>query len=43
MTKAEQFSIEQALKACPDVRPSEVVYLILMRQSELEQEPDEHE
>ena len=41
MTKDEQFSIEQALKACPDVRPSEVVYLILMRQSELDQGPED--
>ena len=43
MTEGEQFSIGQALEACPDVRTSEVAYLILMRQSELEQEPDEHE
>ena len=43
MTKAEQNLIEEALKVCPDVCPLDVVQLIFMRQTELEQEPEEHE
>lgn len=43
MTKAEQNLIEEALKVCPDVGPLDVVQLIFMRQTELEQEPEEHD
>ena len=43
MTKAEQNLIEEALKVCPDVCPLDVVQLIFMRQTELEQEPEEHD
>ena len=43
MTKAEQNLIEEALKVCPDVSVVEVVQLIFMRQTELEQEPEDHD
>ena len=43
MTKAEQNLIEEALKVCPDVYVVDVVQLIFMRQTELEQEPEDHD
>ena len=43
MTKAEQNLIEEALKVCPDVSAVDVVQLIFLRQTELEQEPEEHD
>lgn len=43
MTKAEQNLIEEALKVCPDVCPLDVVQLIFLRQTELEQEPEEYD
>jgi|VirMetMinimDraft_7_1064189.scaffolds.fasta_scaffold48046_8 hypothetical protein len=40
MTQAEQSTIEETLSVCADVSAHEVVQLILMRQTELEQEPE---
>ena len=43
MTVAEINLINEALKVCPDVSPLDVVQLIFLRQTELEQEPEEHD
>ena len=43
MTQAEQSIIEDALRVCPDVNPWDVVQLIALRQTELEQEPNEYD
>ena len=42
MTQAEQSIIEAALRVCPDVNLLDVVQLISLRQTELEQEPNEY-
>ena len=42
MTQAEQSIIEDALRVCPDVSTWDVVQLISLRQTELEQEPNEY-
>lgn len=42
MTQAEQSIIEDALRVCPDVNPWDVVKLIALRQTELEQELNEY-
>lgn len=41
--QAEINLINEALKVCPDVSVVDVVQLIFMRQTELEQEPEEHD
>ena len=43
MTVAEINLINEALKVCPDVSVVDVVQLIFLRQTELEQEPEEHD
>ena len=43
MSQAEINFINEALKVCPDVSPLDVVQLIFLRQTELEQEPEEHD
>lgn len=43
MDQAEINLINEALKVCPDVCPLDVVQLIFMRQTELEQEPEDHD
>ncbi len=43
MTVAEINLINEALKVCPDVSPLDVVQLIFLRQTELEQEPEEYD
>ena len=43
MTVAEINLINEALKVCPDVSVVDVVQLIFMRQTELEQEPEEYD
>ena len=43
MTVAEINLINETLKVCPDVSPLDVVQLIFLRQTELEQEPPEDE
>ena len=40
MTTNEQDLIKETLSVCADVSAHEVVQLILMRQTELEQEPE---
>ena len=41
MSQAEINLINEALKGCPDVSVVDVVQLIFMRQTELEQEPED--
>ena len=43
MSDAEKNLLNEALKVCPDVSVVDVVQLIFMRQTELEQEPPEDE
>ena len=43
MNQAEINLINEALKVCPDVSVVDLVQLIFMRQTELEQEPEEHD
>ena len=43
MTVAEINLINEALKVCPDVSVVDVVQLIFLRQTELEQEPEEYD
>ena len=43
MNQAEINLINEALKVCPDVSVVDVVQLIFMRQTELEQETEEHD
>lgn len=41
MSQAEINLINEALKVCPDVSVVDVVQLIFLRQTELEQEPED--
>ena len=43
MSQAEINLINEALKVCPDVSVVDVEQLIFLRQTELEQEPEEHD
>jgi hypothetical protein len=43
MNQAEINLINEALKVCPDVSVVDVVQLIFMRQTELEQGPEDHD
>ena len=38
MTKEEALLLEQAITSCPDVTIKDIVYMILQRQVELDQE-----
>jgi len=38
MTKEEILVLEQAITSCPDVTVKDVVYMVLQRQVELDQE-----
>jgi hypothetical protein len=43
VNQAEINLINEALRVCPDVSVVDVVQLIFLRQTELEQEPEEHD
>jgi len=43
MNQAEINLINEALKVCPDVSVVDIVQLIFLRQTELEQEPEEYD